>query len=62
MSTLNENILIRRKQRNRSAILMQQFQNKIAPNISRTTPDVTHPNLIHYPLDVPAKDVLPEIE
>jgi NAD(P)-dependent dehydrogenase (short-subunit alcohol dehydrogenase family) len=44
-----------------SAILMQQLeQNKII-NISRTAPDVTHPNLIHYPLDV-LKDVLPEIE
>lgn len=44
-----------------SAILMQQLeQNKIF-NISRTAPDVTHPNLIHYPLDV-LNDLLPEIE
>lgn len=44
-----------------SAILMQQLeQNKIF-NISRTAPDVTHPNLMHYPLDV-LNDVLPEIE
>ena len=44
-----------------SAILMQQLENSTVYNISRTTPDISHPNLIHFPIDV-LKDDLPEIE
>ena len=44
-----------------SAILMQQLENSTVYNISRTTPDISHPNLIHFPIDV-LKDELPEIE
>lgn len=44
-----------------SAILLQQLQNNIVYNISRTAPDITHPNLIHYPISI-LEDDLPEIE
>lgn len=44
-----------------SAILLQQLEKNLVYNISRTPPDVSHPNLIHYSLDV-LKDPLPEIE
>jgi 3-oxoacyl-[acyl-carrier protein] reductase len=44
-----------------SAILLQQLENSTVYNISRTTPDISHPNLVHYPIDV-LKDALPEIE
>lgn len=44
-----------------SAILRQQLENKQVCNISRTVPEVSHPNLIHYSADV-LKDNLPEIE
>jgi 3-oxoacyl-[acyl-carrier protein] reductase len=44
-----------------SAILLQQLQNNQVYNISRTAPDITHPNLIHYPLSI-LEDDLPEIE
>jgi 3-oxoacyl-[acyl-carrier protein] reductase len=44
-----------------SAILLQQLQNNKVYNISRTAPDITHPNLIHYPLSI-LEDDLPEIE
>ncbi|MGL5111436.1 MAG: SDR family NAD(P)-dependent oxidoreductase [Flavobacterium sp.] len=44
-----------------SAILMQQLQNNQVFNISRTAPDLSHPNLTHYPIDV-LKDPLPDIE
>jgi 3-oxoacyl-[acyl-carrier protein] reductase len=44
-----------------SAILLQQLQNNKVYNISRTAPDITHPNLIHYPISILEND-LPEIE
>jgi 3-oxoacyl-[acyl-carrier protein] reductase len=44
-----------------SAILLQQLQNNKVYNISRTAPDITHPNLIHYPISI-LEDDLPEIE
>ncbi|HQZ24711.1 MAG TPA: SDR family oxidoreductase [Flavobacterium sp.] len=44
-----------------SAILLQQLENNIVHNISRNTPDISHPNLKHYAVDV-LKDTLPEIE
>jgi 3-oxoacyl-[acyl-carrier protein] reductase len=44
-----------------SAILMQQLQSNQVYNISRTTPDLSHPNLTHYAVDV-LQDPLPDIE
>lgn len=44
-----------------SAILLQQLENNKVYNISRSAPDVTHPNLLHYPISV-LEDDLPEIE
>lgn len=44
-----------------SAILMQQLEQNKIYNISRNAPDVTHPNLIHFPVDV-LHDSLPELE
>jgi len=44
-----------------SAILLQQLEKNKVYNISRSAPDVTHPNLIHYPISV-LEDDLPEIE
>nr|WP_315256491.1 SDR family oxidoreductase [uncultured Flavobacterium sp.] len=44
-----------------SAILLQQLENNKVYNISRTAPDISHPNLIHYPISI-LKDDLPEIE
>jgi 3-oxoacyl-[acyl-carrier protein] reductase len=44
-----------------SAILMQQLQSNHVFNISRTAPDLPHPNLIHYPIDI-LQDTLPDIE
>jgi 3-oxoacyl-[acyl-carrier protein] reductase len=44
-----------------SAILLQQLENNKVYNISRTAPEVTHPNLIHYTVSV-LEDELPEIE
>jgi 3-oxoacyl-[acyl-carrier protein] reductase len=44
-----------------SAILLQQLENNIVHNISRNTPDISHPNLKHYAVDV-LKDTLPDIE
>lgn len=44
-----------------SAILLQQLENNKVYNISRTAPDITHPNLIHYPLSI-LEDDLPQIE
>jgi 3-oxoacyl-[acyl-carrier protein] reductase len=43
-----------------SAILLQQLETNQVFNISRTAPEIEHPNLIHYPIDV-LNDVLPEI-
>ena len=44
-----------------SAIQMQQLQSNQVINISRTAPDVSHPNLPHYAVDV-LQDPLPDIE
>jgi NAD(P)-dependent dehydrogenase (short-subunit alcohol dehydrogenase family) len=44
-----------------SAILLQQLENNYIYNISRNAPDITHPNLKHFPLDI-LSDTLPEIE
>ena len=44
-----------------SAILLQQLETNLVYNISRNAPDITHPNLKHFNVDV-LKDSLPEIE
>jgi len=44
-----------------NAILSQQLEQHTIYNISRSTPELSHPNLKHYSLDV-LKDTLPEIE
>jgi 3-oxoacyl-[acyl-carrier protein] reductase len=44
-----------------SAILLQQLETNTVYNISRTTPDITHPNLNHFSLDV-LQDTLPDID
>ncbi len=44
-----------------SAILLQQLESNKVYNISRNAPDITHPNLKHYSLDV-LQEALPEIE
>jgi len=44
-----------------NAILLQQLQTNQVYNISRNAPDILHPNLTHYSLDV-LQDALPEIE
>jgi NAD(P)-dependent dehydrogenase (short-subunit alcohol dehydrogenase family) len=44
-----------------SAILLQQLESNMVYNISRNSPDITHPNLKHYFLDV-LQEALPEIE
>jgi len=44
-----------------SAILMQQLQSNQVFNISRTAPDVSHPNLTHYTVNI-LEDPLPDIE
>ena len=44
-----------------SAILLQQLETNIVHNISRSAPEISHPNLKHYTVDV-QQDTLPEIE
>lgn len=44
-----------------SAILLQQLESNKVINISRNVPDIMHPNLIHYTVDV-LVDTLPELE
>jgi 3-oxoacyl-[acyl-carrier protein] reductase len=44
-----------------SAILLQQLETNLVYNISRNAPDLTHPNLKHFSVDV-LQDSLPEIE
>ncbi len=45
-----------------NAILLQQLEkNNIVHNISRNIPEISHPNLKHYSLDV-LQDALPDIE
>lgn len=43
------------------AIAMQQLETMQVYSISRTAPEISHPNLIHYTADI-LKDELPEIE
>lgn len=44
-----------------NAILLQQLETNVVHNISRNPPEVSHPNLTHYSLDV-LQDALPEID
>lgn len=44
-----------------NAILLQQLENNIVHNFSRNAPDISHPNLKHYSVNV-LQDTLPEIE
>jgi 3-oxoacyl-[acyl-carrier protein] reductase len=44
-----------------NSILLQQLENNKVYNISRTIPETSHPNLVHYSINV-LQDVLPEIE
>ncbi|CAH0336471.1 3-oxoacyl-[acyl-carrier-protein] reductase FabG [Flavobacterium sp. CECT 9288] len=44
-----------------SAILLQQLESNIVYNISRNEPEITHPNLRHFSINV-LQDALPEIE
>jgi NAD(P)-dependent dehydrogenase (short-subunit alcohol dehydrogenase family) len=44
-----------------NAILLQQLENNIIHNISRNAPDISHPNLKHYGMNV-LLDTLPNIE
>ncbi|UPZ14424.1 SDR family NAD(P)-dependent oxidoreductase [Flavobacterium humidisoli] len=44
-----------------NAVLLQNLENCRVVNISRTAPDIAHPNLIHFSADV-LRDVLPEFE
>ena len=44
-----------------SAILLQQLESNRVYNISRSSPDISHPNLVHFSIDV-LHDELPEIE
>ncbi|WP_367757703.1 SDR family NAD(P)-dependent oxidoreductase [Flavobacterium sp. WC2430] len=43
-----------------NAILLEQLESNKVYNISRTVPSVTHPNLIHFPINV-LQDSLPNI-
>ncbi len=44
-----------------NAILLQQLETNLVYNISRNAPDVSHPNLKHYAMDI-LQDNLPDIE
>ncbi len=44
-----------------SAILLQQLETNLVCNISRNAPEIKHPNLKHFSVDV-LQDALPEIE
>lgn len=44
-----------------NAVLIQQLENYRVCNISRTAPDITHPNFSHFTADV-LRDALPEFE
>ena len=44
-----------------SAILLQQLEQNLVYNISRSTPDISHPNLVHFGVDILC-DILPDIE
>ena len=44
-----------------NAILLQQLEDNIVYNISRTAPDISHANLVHFSVDAISGD-LPELE
>lgn len=44
-----------------NSIMLQQLENQLVYNISRTAPDMSNPNLVHFQLNV-LSDELPEIE
>lgn len=44
-----------------SAILLQQLENQMVYNISRTAPHISHPNLVHFHADV-LHEELPDID
>lgn len=44
-----------------SAVLLQQLESNRVYNISRSAPELTHPNLTHFGLDV-LQDELPAID
>ena len=44
-----------------SAILLQQLETNLVYNISRNEPEITHPNLKHFSVDV-LQEALPDIE
>ena len=44
-----------------NAILLQQLETNLVYNISRNAPEITHPNLTHFSLNV-LEEALPEIE
>jgi NAD(P)-dependent dehydrogenase (short-subunit alcohol dehydrogenase family) len=43
------------------AILLQQLENNLVFNISRNAPEISHPNLKHFSVDV-LQDTLPDLE
>lgn len=43
------------------AILLQQLENNLVYNISRNAPEISHPNLKHFTVDV-LQDALPDLE
>ncbi|SHG05631.1 NAD(P)-dependent dehydrogenase, short-chain alcohol dehydrogenase family [Flavobacterium micromati] len=44
-----------------NAILLQQLETNLVYNISRNAPEITHPNLTHFSINV-LEEALPEIE
>ena len=44
-----------------NAILQQQLENNQVYNISRSSPEISHPNLVHFSIDV-LQDELPDID
>lgn len=44
-----------------NAILLQQLENNLVFNISRNAPEISHPNLTHFSVDV-LQDALPDLE
>lgn len=44
-----------------NAILLQQLENNLVFNISRNAPEISHPNLKHFSVDV-LQDALPDLE
>lgn len=44
-----------------NAILQQQLENNQVYNISRSSPEISHPNLLHFSIDV-LQDELPDID